>query len=108
MSIDHNLHIGPYFVLKGRKVIKESEEVFTCSNKKCEIRKEKSLLLGSFCPNCGSKRELLKYEAKSIIYARDFEILDDEEKFVDELCYTDFMNGESNIFIPNHRAPYEK
>lgn len=105
MSLDSNLHVGPYMVVKGEKI---EEEVTTCINIECIVHIRNTSKTGKYCDECGSPIGLKNVKKEEKLHARDFDQLDKCEEFVDELIYTDPICGKSNIFISNYTAPFDK
>lgn len=113
MGVDTNIHIGPYMIVKGKKVGIIEHEVNTCSNKKCDTYKLNKPYVDNqkFCAECASVLAVKKYKEKYTIYPDT--LLDEEpycDEFVDELCWTDPMGCSRNegVFIANHRSPFDK
>ena len=111
MSVNSNIHIGPYMVVKGEKTEMLDREVRTCSDKKCTTNKQNQLYSESqkFCAECGAKIELKKYKEKWVVDA--YGLITDEpydEEFCDELTWTDQMGCNEGVFIANENSPFDK
>lgn len=111
MSVDSNLHIGPYMVVKGEKTEMLDREVRTCSDKKCQTHKSNQKYSESqkFCAECGAKIELKKYKEKWM--ATPNNTITDEPydiEFCDELCYAMSIKKGEDVFVPNEINPFEK
>lgn len=111
MSVDTNIHIGPYMIVKGKKTEMLDREVLTCSNKKCETYKKNQVYSEKqkFCAECGQPVAIKKYKEKWVSDAYDL-ITDEpyEEEFLDELTWTDPMGCGSGVFIANENSPFDK
>jgi hypothetical protein len=107
MGVDTNLSVGPYMVVKGVKEVTRTEKVLTCSNIDCEVNiKNKNRKGDNNCNKCGSPITKKSYNVVEKIKAKDY--FWGVEEFEDELCYTDPMCGESNIYVPNDLSPFSK
>jgi hypothetical protein len=107
MSVDSNVSVGPYMIIKGEKEVITTEKVLTCSNIDCEVNiKNKNRKGDNNCNKCGSPIAKKSYEVVERIKAKDY--FRGNEEFEDELCYTDPMCGSSNIFLPNTSSPFNK
>lgn len=112
MGVDINLDIGPYLYVEGEVTDIIETSVRTCSNNKCEIHKNNKVIPKGedFCSKCGESVKIKKYSYEHTTSARGFvdELIFEDDRFIDELRDTDPMCGESNIFIPNRRTPFDK
>jgi len=113
MSVDTNIHIGPYMIVKGEKTEMLDREVLTCSNKNCDTNKNNKSYSKNqkFCDECGSPVAIKHYKEKWVSDAHGL-ITDEpyEEEFCDELTWTDPMgcNDEEGVFIANQKSPFDK
>lgn len=104
MGVDKNISLGPYLVAEGKKIVSVNVSHRACDNDKCKKYRKKASNDEKFCTKCGTEIKKISFTVDEEQDARD---LLDENDFLDELVYTDPMLGESNIFLANHRSPFD-
>ena len=104
MGVSTNIHIGPYLVAEGKKIVDVDELVNTCCNEKCVNYISNKEVKSKFCASCGSSANTpKKFTVATEVQANDYL----SSICSDDLCYTDPMGGTGGIFISNKRSPYD-
>jgi predicted RNA-binding Zn-ribbon protein involved in translation (DUF1610 family) len=107
MSIDTNLHVGPYLVQLKTKETEVEKTIKTCSNDNCQININNERQTSKFCPNCGSPVLEKIYIETEIMDICD--ILCNNEEFENELSNIDQMGcRKDNIIISNGGSPFDE
>jgi hypothetical protein len=112
--------VGPYMVVKGKVNIERTEDVVTCSNKKCKVHKDKVYFDDEeikFCSICGSKIETQNLTWSDIIGPDDIFYEDDlvkdvkysSEKISNRIWLVDSYEDKKGIavFTTEKKMPFE-
>lgn len=110
MGFDTRINIGPYLIVKGKKIEYLDREVRTCTNKSCETHKTNQRYSENqkFCADCGHEVGIKKYKEEWV--SGPWKLITDEpyEEFIDELAHAFQLKDNEDVFIPNQKTPFDK